>query len=377
MAPVHPACAGTPQAMTTSTVTTTDTITEGFPCRPTLATVPLMSEAKSRSPKNHAGQHHRPLWEHVLIIAASVLLVFVLPVILANALAGPTAAYAVLMGSAAVLSGASRSGWARTVKVIPYIGLLGFLAASVAYGWGWVAVMAVVGLVAGAGYPFGYLPVLLSAGFVPTLVHPTPGTRDAVVAGILAMCGAAMTLELARRLGFPRTTPSPPRVDGGGALMAVVGVVMMGGGSAIAIATGLPHGYWIPLTLIAVVPALSTGASHRGRDRLVGTLAALLIVFPVSFIPMPPWMFYVLGTLLYISALVVMRKSYTFYAFVEAAAVVMLVSAGQDVLATGADRAISAIIAIILLVVAVPVVTFILRHLPRVHASARAVDGAH
>ena len=362
--------------MTTSTVTTTTTVTEGDPRRGLLATVPVMPEATSTSPAKQTSEHHRSKRERVLIIVASVLLVFVLPVVLANAVAGPTAAYAVLMGSAAVLSGSTRSGWARTVKVIPYIGVLGFLAASVAYGWGWVAIMAVVGLVAGAGYPFGYLPALLSAGFVPTLVHPTSGPRDAVVAGILAMCGAAMTLELARRLGFPRTTPPPPRVDGGAALMAVVGLVMMGGGSAIAIATGLPHGYWIPLTLIAVVPALSTGTSHRGRDRLVGTLAALLIVFPVSFIPMPPWMFYVLGTVLYISALVVMRKSYAYYAFLEAAAVVMLVSAGQDVLATGADRVISAIIAIILLVIAVPVVTFILRHLPKVHASARAVDGA-
>ena len=359
--------------MTTSTVTITTT--EGDRRTGLLATVPLMPEATSTSPAKPTSEHHRSKRERVLIIVASVLLVFVLPVVLANALAGPTAAYAVLMGSAAVLAGATRSGWARTVKVIPYIGVLGFLAASVAYGWGWVAIMAVVGLVAGAGYPFGYLPALLSAGFVPTLVHPTSGARDAVVAGILAMCGAAMTLELARRLGFPRTTPPPPRVDGGAALMAVVGVVMMGGGSAIAIATGLPHGYWIPLTLIAVVPALSTGTSHRGRDRLVGTLAALLIVFPLSFIPMPPWMFYVLGTLLYISALVVMRKSYAYYAFLEAAAVVMLVSAGQDVLATGADRAISAIIAIILLVVAVPVVTFILRHLPHAHVSSRAVDG--
>jgi len=361
--------------MTTSTVTITTTVTEEDPRRGFLATVPLMPEATSTSPAEQTSEHHRSTRKRVLIIVASVLLVFVLPVVLANALAGPTAAYAVLMGSAAVLAGATRSGWARTVKVIPYIGVLGFLAASVAYGWGWVAIMAVVGLVAGAGYPFGYLPALLSAGFVPTLVHPTSGARDAVVAGILAMCGAAMTLELARRLGFPRTTPPPPRVDGGAALMAVVGVVMMGGGSAIAIATGLPHGYWIPLTLIAVVPALSTGTSHRGRDRLVGTLAALLIVFPVSFIPMPPWMFYVLGTLLYISALVVMRKSYAYYAFLEAAAVVMLVSAGQDVLATGADRAISAIIAIILLVIAVPVVTFILRHLPHAHVSSRAVDG--
>ena len=361
--------------MTTSTVTTTGTVTDGHPRGGVLATVPLMPEATSTSPAKQTSEHHRPKWQRVLIIVASVLLVFVLPVILANALAGPTAAYAVLMGSVAVLSGSTRSGWVRTVKVIPYIGLLGFLAASVAYGWGWVAVMAGVGLIAGAGYPFGYLPALLAAGFVPTLVHQTPGVRDAVVAGILAMCGAAMTLELARRLGFPRTTPPPPRVDGGGALMAVVGVVMMGGGAAIAIATSLPHGYWIPLTLIAVVPALTTGASHRGRDRLVGTLAALLIVIPVSFIPMPPWMFYVLGTLLFVPALVVMRKSYAYYAFLESAAVVMLVSAGQDVLATGADRAISAIIAIILLVVAVPVVTFILRHLPRAHASARAVDG--
>ena len=325
------------------------------------------------APPPHPGAHRtRPVWQRVLIIIAAIVLTLVIPAVLARAVAGPVAAYALLMGTLAAMCGAMRSGWARALRVLPLIAALGVIGPLVGYGWGWVVVLAGVGLVSGLGYPSGYLPALMYAGFVPTIVHESAHLADALFAGLFALAGGVVGIELGRRLGAPKRFDRPPRLPGGALLPGIVGCVLMGVGAAIAVATSLPHGYWIPLTLIAVVPVLVTGVAGRGRQRLVGTLAGLLIVIPVSFIAMPPWMFYVLGVLLIIPGLVLMKKNYAYYAFFESAGVVMIVSAGQDVLETGADRALAAVIATMLLVVMVAVVTAILRRLPDAHAMSGA-----
>lgn len=293
------------------------------------------------------------------------------PLMVAIAVAGPDAGYAILMGTIAALSGCLRSGWARTVRVVPLLGVLGASAALVGYGWGWVIVMGGVGFMAGLGLPHGYLPALLYAGFVPTMVHSEPTTvRDAVLVGCFAVAGGAIGVAFGHRMGAKSTTPVTWRPPGGESMSAAVGMLLLGGGAAIAIATGLPHGYWIPLTLISVLPPMTQGDTRRARERLLGTIGALLIVIPVSFIPMPSWAYYALGFALFVPALAVMKRSYGYYAFLEAAAVVMLVSAGNDVLGAGEARVAAAVIAIGLIGITAVIVTWVLRRLPAQPAPA-------
>lgn len=360
--------------MITTTTTDTVTTTTDRGTGPAPGTLARMGTARTTPSKRHPRFADRPLWQRVAVIVVALVVVFVVPMVIAITVAGPDAAYATVMGAVAAISGSFRSGWQRAARVIPFIGALGVAAGSVGYGWGWVVVMAVVGLVAGAGTPFGYMPALLCAGFVPTLVHEATDLRWAVVTGLFAMTGAAVGVVFARRIGAKAAPVQERRRQGTAILGAALGLVLMGGGSAIAVATDLEHGYWIPLTLIAVIPAIALGDTHRGRQRLVGTVAALLIVIPLSFIPMPAWVAYVLGFLLFIPALVVYKRNYGYYAFLESAAVVLLVSAGHDVVHTGEARVAAAAIAIALVAGAVVVATWVLQRLPEAPAPSGLID---
>lgn len=315
----------------------------------------------------------RPTWERVLRIVIGVVVVMVLPVAIAGLVVGVVAATAVGTGLMAGLSGSVRSGWRRMMLVVPGLGVLAGASVTVGYGWGWVVVLAVVGLCAGAGLPAGYAPALLYAGFVPTVVNHQAGVRDALFAAAFAILGGVIGVAAARRMGAGPVTPAPIRWKGHESAAAIVGMLLLGGGAAIAIGTGMPHGYWIPLTLVVVIPPMLTDDTHRARKRLLGTVLGVLIVIPLSLIPMPPWAFYVVGFALFVPALATMKRSYTFYAFLESAAVVMLVSAGQDVIGTDEARVAGTAIAIALIAVTAVFVTWLARRLPPEDVAPQAV----
>jgi len=258
--------------------------------------------------------------------------------------------------------------------VVPGLGVLAAASVTVGYGWGWVVVLGVVGLCAGTGLPAGYAPALLYAGFVPTMVNQQAGLRDALFAAAFAILGGVIGVAAARRMGAVAVTPAPTKWRGHEAAAAIIGMLLLAGGAALAIGTGMPHGYWIPLTLVLVIPPMLTDDTHRGRKRLLGTVLGVLIVIPLSLIPMPPWAFYVVGFALLVPALATMKRSYTFYAFLESAAVVMLVSAGHDVIGTDEARVAGTAIAIALIAVTAVFVTWLAKRLPPEDVAPQAVS---
>ncbi len=148
----------------------------------------------------------------------------------------------------------------------------------------------------------------------------------------------------------------------------------MAGGSAVAVAMGLPHGYWVPLTLIVVVAALSQGDTKKGRQRLVGSVGAMIITIPLSFLPLPAWAFYVVALLLLIPAFAMYKKSYGIYTFLESAVVVvLLVSSGQDISRNADARAIAAVIGVAIVFALALVARAVFARLPDVTDPA-AVD---
>lgn len=297
-------------------------------------------------------------------VILGIILVMVIPIAIAALVAGPVAAGAVGTGVIAGLSGAVRSGWHRAAWVVPLVGLLGLASALVGYGWGWVVVIGFVGLCAGAGLPAGFAPALLYAGFVPVMLHVSAGVREAVLAAVFAMLGAVIGVVTGRRMGATPETPAPTKWHGHEVPAAIVGMILFAGGAAIAVGTGLPHGYWIPLTLVVVIPPMLQDDTHRGRKRLLGTVLGVALVIPLSLIPLPSWAFYVVGFALLVPALAIMKRSYTFYAFLESAAVVMLVSAGNNVLGTEEARLEGTAIAIALVAATAVIVTLLARRLP-------------
>ncbi|MFM9018905.1 MAG: FUSC family protein, partial [Actinomycetota bacterium] len=254
------------------------------------------------------------------------------------------------------------------------LGVYAFATTTVGYGWGWVVVMGVVGLAAGIGMPYGYMPALLYAGMVPTMATQVVGLRDAILSAVFAVLGGLIGVLTGRRLGMKAEVPGKANWIGyewvSGAIVAGLFVI----GTSIAVATGLPHGYWVALTLIVVIPPIVQGDdTKRGRERLIGTVAGLAIIIPISLIPLPEWAFYVIGFILLIPAFVVMQKSYTYYAFFESAAVVMLVSAGNDLIGLDAARVEAQVIGVTLVAVAALGIAWGVKHVSSSDVSKKAI----
>ena len=106
---------------------------------------------------------------HVL---GAVLVFVVLPMVLVGALVGQLGVGA--MGTGLLLGAAgSKIGGTRPMTYLPpAIGVAGGLGAYTAYDWGWVALLATVGVIAGAGIRVGWLPALLMIPYAATFVTP-------------------------------------------------------------------------------------------------------------------------------------------------------------------------------------------------------------
>jgi hypothetical protein len=102
-------------------------------------------------------------------ILAAVLVGVVLPVVVVvGALVGHFGASAMFIGLVWGALGAKLGGTRRMPYLAPAIGVAAGLGSGTAYGWWWVALLAALGVIAGAGIGFGWLPPLLMLPFAAT-----------------------------------------------------------------------------------------------------------------------------------------------------------------------------------------------------------------
>ena len=106
---------------------------------------------------------------HVL---GAVLVFVVLPMVLVGALVGEFGAGAMAVGLVLGVAGSKIGGTRRMAYLAPAIGVAGGLGAFTAYDWGWVALLATVGVIAGAGIRFGWQPALRMVPYAATVVRP-------------------------------------------------------------------------------------------------------------------------------------------------------------------------------------------------------------
>src|SRR6478752_7874357 len=110
------------------------------------------------SPQEPSGSHR------LLHLLGALLVGVVLPAVLVGALVGELGVSALFTGAAWGAVGAKLAGTRRMVYVTPLIGVVAGLGAYTAYDWRWVALLAATGVVAGAGYRFGWFaPLLIGA----------------------------------------------------------------------------------------------------------------------------------------------------------------------------------------------------------------------
>jgi hypothetical protein len=192
-----------------------------------------------------------------------------LPMVLVGVLVGEFGAGAMATGLVLGAAGSKIGGTRRMAYLAPAIGLAGGLGALTAYDWWWVALLATVGVIAGAGIRFGWMPALLMAPYAATFVTPVSTGTDAVIYGAIVAIGTALGVAAA----IPVAILSPPA-----GVLAGVGTV------AFVLALTQTKRYWLmyglytfSLVLVLATPGhVGYEAEERGVQILVGI--GLLVV---------------------------------------------------------------------------------------------------
>ena len=153
----------------------------------------------------------------------------------------------------------------------PLMGLAAGLGAFTAYDWWWAALLATVGVIAGAGIGFGWFAPLLMVPYAATFVVPEASARNATVYGLIVGIATLYGVVLARRFGVPEV------VDGERLSAPVAAVVALGFGAVLAasaslgVALGWTEPYWVPEPVLILVLYILMGKRDRIRGKAVGT----------------------------------------------------------------------------------------------------------
>src|SRR4029450_5301446 len=107
----------------------------------------------------------------------------VLPAVLVGALAGEPGVLALFTGVLWGALGAKLGGTRRMAYVMPLVGVVAGLGAYTAYDWWWAALLATTGVIAGAGYRFGWFGPFLMAPYAATFVTPVSTAASALTFG--------------------------------------------------------------------------------------------------------------------------------------------------------------------------------------------------
>src|SRR5512132_2480120 len=137
---------------------------------------------------------------HILVAA---LVAVVLPVVLLYVFLGDLGSRAMVIGLVLGVVGSKLGGTRRMLYLAPAVGVAGGLAAITAYHWPWVVLLAVVGVIAGAGMRFGWLPSLLMLTLAATFPIATSSAKDAAAYGAIAAIATLYGIVLARRFRAP------------------------------------------------------------------------------------------------------------------------------------------------------------------------------
>jgi MFS family permease len=182
----------------------------------------------------------------VVHIVLAVLVAFVVPVLLLDALVGQYGANAMVLGVVVGVLGSKIGGTRRMLYLAPAIGLAAGLGAFTAYDWWWVGLLAAAGVVAGAGIGFGWMLPLLMIPFVATFASPVSSGQHAVAYGVIAAVATGYGIVLARRFGAAAVVEGQRVRAATATAVALVFGAILGGAAAIGVALAWTKPYWVP-----------------------------------------------------------------------------------------------------------------------------------
>ena len=292
-----------------------------------------------------------PSTRRAIHIVAAVLVGVVLPVALVDTLVGHFAANALLLAMFLGVVGSMIGGTRRMVYLAVPFAVAGGLGALTAYDWWWVGLLTLLGVVAGAGIRWGWLPSLLMLPFIATFASPVSSGRHAVAYGIYAGIGLLYGVVLARRFKAPAVVegqrlPVPAAV----AVAAVMGIALCGT-AAIGVALGWTEPYWLPEPILILTLYILMGKRERIREKALATAVGVIVAVPVAIVAPPTWAISVLATAAFVLALTQYKKSYWRYYSLFTFALVLALSPPAHVGAEAAQRGSEILIGIGVLVV--------------------------
>lgn len=266
----------------------------------------------------------------VLQILGAVLVVVVLPVGLMYALAGKLGASAMVLGLLLGVLGAKVGGTRRMLYLTPVVAVVAGVGAVTAYDWSWVALLAVVGVIIGAGTRFGWMPSLLMVGFAATFAIATPSAKSAVEYGVLVGIGTLYGIVLARRFNAPKIVDGQRVTVQVAILDATVLGIALGASAAIGVALGWTEPYWVPEPVLLLTLYVVMGKRQRIREKTIGTTVGAVAVTPVAIAAPPALATYLIAGVAFLLSFVVHSKSYwLFYAMYTFALVLALAPPGH------------------------------------------------
>ncbi len=288
-------------------------------------------------------------------LLGAALVAVVIPVALIGRLVGEHGAAAMLSGLLFGVLGCKLSGTRRMAYLSPAVGVAAGLGAFSAYDWWWVVLLAVLGVIVGAGHGFGWLPPLLMLAYAAAFSSPVSSARDAVVYGVVVGIAALYGVVLARRFGVPEVVDGPRVPLRHAVVVAIVFGLALGASAAIGVALGWAEPYWVPEPILILVLFLLMGRRELIRGKAIGTAVGVLAVLPVAIVSPPARAIALIAAVAFVLALTQTKRYWLMYGLYTFSLVLALSAPGQ-VGAQAAHRGSEILIGIGILVVGLAVI---------------------
>jgi hypothetical protein len=262
-------------------------------------------------------------------ILGAVLVIAVLPALLIAALVGEFGAYAMLIGLLLGALGSKLGGTRRMTYLAPAVGVAAGLGAYTAYDWWWVALLASVAVITGAGIGFGWFAPLLMVPFAATFPVAVPSARDALIYGVIAAIATLYGVVLARRFGAPAVVEGERLPRSVAAAVAVVFGVVLGASATIGVALGWTEPYWVPEPVLILILYILMGKRDRIRGKAIGTALGVAAAIPVAIISPSSAVLAAVGTIVFCLALTQTKTYWLMYGLYTFSLVLLLAAPGQ------------------------------------------------
>lgn len=296
----------------------------------------VTSDAESSSPSEPASapapdrqEQHRARWPRWLVWCCWALVGFVLPTVMLSALVGALGVSAFSVGLILGLVGSRLAGTRRMVVVAPLLGVAGGIGAYTAYDWGWAALLAVTGLVAGAGYAFGWFAALLMITFAATFTSPVSTAGDAVIYAAILAISTLYGVIGSRRMHVPPTVEGRRISAREACVVAVLFGAVLGGAAAIGVALGWTEPYWVPEPVLVLVLYVMIGKRDRIRGKAIGTAVGAAAALPIAVIDPPAAVLTLVGIVALLLAFTQTKIYWLMYGLYTFAVVLLLAAPGQ------------------------------------------------